>query len=140
MRRWVLVTGLAAGLAWSIGMLPSTLTESGVEVVLPRPLTWVLVAGGALTLLLSIPTAQWTVLRRVLAGAWRWIPISVLAWTLALIFTLLPSPLVDESTAPAVVASLFGMGGVAMAVTVAVVTGLGLRRLVRVGADPAGSG
>jgi hypothetical protein len=40
---------------------------------------------------------------------------------------------VDEATPPAVIALLFGAGGVAMALTVAVVTGLGLRRLVRLG-------
>ena len=59
---------------------------------------------------------------------------------LGLTFTLLPSPFVDESTDAGVKATLFAIGGVAMALTVAVVTGLGLRRLVRVGAVPTGGG
>lgn len=139
-RRWVLVTALAAGLAWSIGMLPSTLSDTGTTIDVSRPATWVLLGAGAMTLLLSIPTAQWTVLRDVLEGAWRWIPLNALAWMLGLAFTLLPSPFVDESTAAGVTATLFATGGVAMALTVAVVTGLGLRRLVRVGAGPSGSG
>jgi hypothetical protein len=132
-RPWVVVTALAAALAWSIGMLPSTLMDTGTVIDLGRPGTWLLLGAGALVLLLSIPTAQWTVLRRVLDGAWRWIPLNVAAWTAGLTFTLLPSPVVDEATPPAVLALLFGAGGVAMALTVAVVTGLGLRRLARPG-------
>jgi hypothetical protein len=54
----------------------------------------------------------------------------VVAWTVGLTFTFLPSPFVDETTPPALMAVLFALGGVAMAATVAVVTGLGLRRMV----------
>lgn len=137
-RRWVAVTALAAALAWSIGMAPSTLIESGVEIDVGRPLTWAAFGGGGLILLLTIPAAQWTVLRQVLARAWRWVPLNVVAWLVGLTFTLLPSPFVDESTPPAQLAVLFALGGVAMAAVVAVVTGLGLRRMLGAGRPGAG--
>jgi hypothetical protein len=129
-RRWVAVTALAAALAWSIGMLPSTLIDSGVTFDWGSPVTWAALGTGGIVLLLTIPTAQWTVLRHVVDRAWRWIPLNAAAWAAGLVFTFLPSPVVDEATPPAVTAVLFALGGVGMAATVAVVTGLGLRRML----------
>ncbi|ORM36807.1 hypothetical protein BFL43_06250 [Williamsia sp. 1135] len=127
-RGWTLATGVAASSAWSIGMLPSTLNDSGHAVDFGRPLVWAGTILGALILLLSIPVAQWIVLRRVLRRAWRWIPVNVAAWTVGLTFTLLPGPFVDEQTAAGVMVVAFVVGGICMAATVATCTGLWLRR------------
>ncbi|MGM0384783.1 MAG: hypothetical protein ACQERF_02210 [Actinomycetota bacterium] len=129
-RRWTLATALAAAAAWSMGMLPSTLIDSGVDVDFAHPGTWAALGTGGIVLLLTIPTAQWTVLRTVVHRAWRWIPLNAAAWAAGLVFTFLPSPVVDEATPPAVTAVLFALGGVGMALTVAVVTGAGLRRML----------
>lgn len=59
-----------------------------------------------------------------------WIPVNAAAWLVGLSFTLLPSPFVDETTPPTVLAVAFGLGGVAMATTVAVGTGVGMRRML----------
>ena len=56
------------------------------------------------------------------------------AWLVGLPFTLLPSPFVDETTPAALIAASFALGGLAMATTVAVVTGVGLRRMLAGGA------
>lgn len=129
-RRWVGVTALAASAAWAIGMLPTTLFDSGVTLDPANPLTWAAVGVGAVAILLTIPVAQWSVLRDVVHRAWHWIPINAAAWLVGLSFTLLPSPFVDETTPPAVLAVAFGLGGVAMATTVAVGTGVGMRRML----------
>ncbi len=129
-RRWVAVTAVAAALAWGIGMLPTTLFDSGVTLDPANALVWIAAAGGAVALLLTIPVAQWTVLRHVLDRAWHWIPVNAAAWLVGLSFTLLPSPFVDETTPPTVLAVAFGLGGVAMATTVAVGTGVGMRRML----------
>ncbi len=129
-RRWTGVTALAASAAWGIGMLPTTLFDSGVTFDPASPLLWIAVPVGAVALVLTIPVAQWTVLRAVVERAWHWIPINAAAWLVGLSFTLLPSPFVNETTPPVMLALAFGLGGVAMATTVAVGTGVGMRRML----------
>jgi hypothetical protein len=129
---WVAATALAAAVAWSIGMLPWTLPVGS------SPATFVAVGVGGLVLLLSIPTAQWPLLRPHVPRAWRWIPLNVAAWAAGLGWTLAPSPVIDESTPAGALAVTFAAGGLLMAVTVAIVTGLGLRRMLR-GAREAGA-
>ena len=82
-------------------------------------------------LLATIPVAQWTVLRQRLPRAWRWIPLNMGAWCIGLVFTFLPSPFVDEATPATVMALTFAVAGVCMAATVAVLTGIGLERMMR---------
>lgn len=126
-RHWTAVTAVAASFAWAIGMVP--VSTGGI---LPSTAGGVVatVVGG-LALLVSIPLAQWFVLRRVAPRAWRWIPVNVGAWTVGISATLLPSPLVDESTGTSRLLLLYGSAGLVMAFVVAVLTGLGLRRILR---------
>jgi hypothetical protein len=83
---WIAVTSAAAALAWSIGLLPSTV--AGLDWT--APLTWLVASALGLTLLLSIPAGQWPILRRRVHKAWRWVPINVVAWTVGLFWTLAP--------------------------------------------------
>jgi hypothetical protein len=79
---WIAVTSAAAALAWSIGLLPSTV--AGLDWT--SPLTWLVASALGLTLLLSIPAAQWPVLRRRVYKAWRYAVAGFLiATTVALI-------------------------------------------------------
>lgn len=130
---WVTATAAGAALAWSLGMLPSTLMGVGVPVDVTQAATWALLAPGALMLLSAIPVAQWIVLRRTLPRAWRWIPLGMAAWLAGLVFTLLPGPFVDATTPTPVLVISFVGAGVAMATTVAVLTGLGLRGILAAG-------
>ncbi|MFE5670753.1 hypothetical protein ACFQ58_03990 [Agromyces sp. NPDC056523] len=130
--RWVAATAVAASVAWSIGMLPSSLADLGVAIDWGSPVTWAGVGVAGLVLLATIPTAQFPVLARAgVSRAWRWVPLNMCAWLVGLAFTFLPSPFVDESTPPAMMFAAFGIAGVLMASTVALLTGLGLRRMLR---------
>ena len=130
--RWVAATAAAASVAWAIGMLPSTLADLGVDIDWTSPWTWAAAAPAALVLLSTIPLAQRPVLARAgVRRSWRWVPINMGAWLVGIVFTFLPSPWVDESTPAAVMFALFAIGGVLMATTVALLTGIGLRWMLR---------
>ncbi|MDS1114548.1 hypothetical protein RD149_12300 [Gordonia westfalica] len=122
--KWVPATAVGAMPAWSLGMAPSSLIDLGVDIDFGDPLIWMVIGAGAVVLLVSIPSAQYVVLRGRLPGAWQWIPVNVAAWAAGLVFTFVPGPFVDESTPGAVMAGAFVLAGICMAATVAVVTGL----------------
>lgn len=112
---WIGATAVAASVAWLLGMLPSTLRlgpDSAVAIVL--------LVLGAIALLTTIPFAQWLVMRR--PGTFRWVPVNMAAWLAAILWTAAPSPLVDERSPLPLVASLYVVAGLLMAVTVAALT------------------
>jgi hypothetical protein len=119
---WVGATAAGAAVAWAIGMLPSTV---GFDPSAPAAAP-VFVAGAVL-LLASIPVAQWLVLRR--RRALHWIPVTMAAWAVAVLWTLAPSPLVDERSPLALVVVLYVAAGLLMAVTVAAATAVTAVRL-----------
>jgi hypothetical protein len=123
-RWWIVATSVAAAVAWSLGMLPSTL--GGLRWSIE---TAVLVGIGALMLLTSIPLAQYIVLRDRLRRAALWIPINMVAWLVGISWTLAPSPFVDQSTPVQSLILIYGLAGLCMAATVAIITGLGITRL-----------
>ena len=125
-RRWVVATSIGAAVAWSLGMLPSIL--GGLNWTAG---TVVAAAIGALILLSSLPLAQCVVLRDHVRPSVRWIPINMAAWLAGIVWTLLPSPWVDQSTSTGALIFIYGIAGLCMAATVAVITGLGMIRLLR---------
>lgn len=127
---WIVATASGAAVAWMIGMLPSTLADLGVPLDWSGPGIAAVIAGGLL-LLVTIPALQWIVPHGAVERAWRWIPLNMAAWLVGLVFTFLPSPFIDYSTPAAVLLVAYAAAGVAMAVTVATLTGLGLRRMLR---------
>lgn len=126
--RYVGATAAAAVLAWSIGMLPSTL---GPRAAWDRPLVWCAAVVLAAVLLLSIPVAQSLALNGHVSGSHRWAGWTLLAWMVALPWSFAPSPFVDATTPPVQMALGFALGGLAMALTMAALTGVGARRLLR---------
>lgn len=132
---WVMATAGGAAVAWSIAMLPSTIVgfDPGSSLSLP----WILV--GAVLLLVSIPTLQWLVLRRLIRHALCWIPVNAFAWAAGILWTLAPSPFIDEKTAFPVVLGAYLIAGMLMALTVASVTGFAARHVVE-SAHRAGTG
>lgn len=113
--RWIGATAVAAAVAWTLGLLPSTL---GVD--FGSPASIVLVVIGAVVLLASIPVAQWLALAR--RGTFRWVPVNMGAWAVSILWTFAPSPFVDEQSPVAYTATLFVLAGVLMAVTFACLT------------------
>jgi hypothetical protein len=60
-----------------------------------------------------------------------WIPINWAAWLLGIAWTLAPSPFVDQSTQMASLILIYGIAGLCMAATVAIITGVGMIWLLR---------
>jgi hypothetical protein len=122
---WLGATAGAAAVAWSLGMLPSTI---GLDI--ETPANWVLIGFGAVVLLASIPVAQWLVLRGTgRRDATAWVPVTMGAWALAMLWTAAPSPFIDERSPLILVLALYLIAGALMAVTVAAVTAPLARRL-----------
>ena len=114
------MTSAAAAVAWSIGLLPSSIPQ----IPWSSPATWLVAAVLGAALLLSIPTAQYPLLRTAIPTVRRWIWVNALAWLLGISWTFAPSPLVDASTPIFAMIGIYAVAGVLMAVTVAVITGL----------------
>jgi hypothetical protein len=123
-RWWIVATSVGAAVAWSLGMLPSTL--GGLNWTSS---TAVVVGIGGLILLTSLPLAQYFLLRDHVRRAALWIPINIAAWLLGIAWTLAPSPFVNQSTRAGALILIYGIAGLCMAATVAVITGVGMLRL-----------
>jgi hypothetical protein len=124
-RWWVVATSVGAAVAWSLGMLPSTFDLRWTAAT-------VVGAGvGGLLLLTSLPLAQYFVLRDHVRRPALWIPINIAAWLLGIAWTLAPSPVVDQSTPAGALILIYGIAGLCMAATVAIVTGVGMIRLLQ---------
>ena len=94
------------------------------------------VAVGAVLLLVSIPFAQWLALARPRTA--RWVPVNAAAWAVAILWTLAPSPFIDERSPVLLVVGLYAAAGVLMAVTFACLTApLALRLFFDVPGRPA---
>jgi hypothetical protein len=127
--RWVTVTGAAAVVAWLLGLVPGTVGSSLSG--WPAPVLAALTVAGGAVLLLSIGTAQWTVLRGQVPRARRWILVTAAGWLAGLaVFMVIATPLWREGQPAALTAAIGAIAGLAMAATVAAVTGLGLVRLL----------
>jgi len=118
--RWPPLTALAAVVAWSIGMLPSSLP--GLD--WSSPSVWTVAGLLGLVLLASIPAAQLIVLRHAVRRSWRWLPANAAGWLLGIGWTLAVSPLVNATTPLPQLVAWYAASGVLMASTVAVATGL----------------
>jgi hypothetical protein len=129
MASWVVATIGGAVVAYVAGLLPSTLNGLGVgtPVALLIGLTPVL----GVTLLLSIGTAQWLVLRRILSRCASWIAITAGAWAIGLgVFLGFTMPLWHPGQATPAVVAIGVAGGLLMAATTSAVTGFGMRALL----------
>lgn len=98
--KWTLYTSIGAGIAWILGMLPSTImelmsiqsdmtvvSEAGMNMAEVSPIATVLMAAGMGLVLgpfLAVP--QWLLLRKALARpTWLWIPANMIAWAVGMI-------------------------------------------------------
>lgn len=123
---WVAATAGGAALAWSIGGLLFLLEDLDWA----SWLTWGTAGVGCLVMLASIPALQWLVLRPAVPRSGWWVPATMGAWAVALLWTVAPSPVVDETTPAGTLIGVYTAAGLLMALTVAMLTGLAARRLV----------
>jgi hypothetical protein len=125
--RWTVRTSAAAVLAYALGLAPSTVGGAW-----PQPVLIVFAVAVGIALLLSIGTAQWTVLRGHVPKAARWIVITAGAWLAGLAVFFVVAPPLWQPGQPLPLVILIGVvAGLLMAATVAAVTGVGLLRLLR---------
>jgi hypothetical protein len=130
--RWVGVTAGAAAAAWTIGMAFGLLGERLTG--LPVAVLVLVVTVAGLALLLSIGTAQWTVLRGLIPAAGRWITGTSLAWLVALaLFLVVTTYLWQPGQSVATVGLIGVSGGLLMAAAVAALTGHVVVRVVGTG-------
>lgn len=124
---WIRNTALAAGIAWSLGMLPGLLQAVFGDGV-PDLLLMAIGICGGVVMLISIGWAQARVLRRHLPRTGRWVAINALAWLAGLPFTFAAMMLAPDGAIAREAAA--AVGGLCMAATVALLTGLVLVRMV----------
>ena len=134
---WIAVTSLAAAAAWFLGMLPAFTHDHWST----WPVAWTMLAGagGGGLVLCSIGLAQaWATPRRVRRVA-TWVGWTALGWGAGLTaFAVIAPPLWHEGQEPWTLTLIGLCGGLAMAVVMAAVTGLGAVRLVARAHDPEG--
>jgi hypothetical protein len=100
---WVLATMVGAFVAWSLGMIPSTMMALGEETSSQPPLeindlvmySLAAVMGLVLGPILGLP--QWWVLRRHLHYAAWWIPANAVAWALGMVAIFVGTSFIPES-------------------------------------------
>lgn len=90
-RAWVWATALGAGVAWLLGMIPSTVmalsTPAGPATPAAEPrfvVQYGLAVGLGLVLGIILGAAQWIVLRQQTARASRWIWANAAAWSVGM--------------------------------------------------------
>jgi hypothetical protein len=126
---WVAATAIGAGAAWLLAMLAVTSAPVWTEWSPVATIPLGIVLGSAL--LASIGFAQWTVLRHHVARSRTWVPVNAVAWAMGIgVLMGISTPLWHEGQPTVLVIAIGLLGGVAMALTVALVTGLWLARLV----------
>jgi hypothetical protein len=85
-RAWALATALGAGIAWTLGMIPSTFLFSGTDTGTAAPsevsdlMIYALAAGMGLVLGIILGASQWLVLRHYVSKAGWWVLANALAW------------------------------------------------------------
>jgi len=134
-RAWIAATSLAAAAAWFLGMLPAATHDTWST----WPVGWTVVAGagGGLALLCSIGLAQALVTPQGVRRVATWVGWTALGWGAGLTaFGVIAPPLWHEGQAPWALTLIGLCGGLAMALAMAAVTGLGAVRLVARAHDP----
>src|SRR5574341_859707 len=137
---WIKATALGAGIAWTLGMLPSTIfslmeppsTADAAPMQEPSAAVVLLLAaarGMALVAILAAP--QWWTLRRHVRRAGWWIPANMLAWALGMALIFAGTSFIPGGPIPAwVILALLGFVLLA-GISVGAVHGLWLVWLVK---------
>ncbi|MBU0672671.1 MAG: hypothetical protein KJ732_06565 [Candidatus Margulisbacteria bacterium] len=128
-KRFITNTAIAAGVAWTIGMLPSAIGPRSM--FLPKILLAVIGIAIAAVFLLSIGYAQWLVLRKYIQKAGWWIAANAIAWPLGVAMTFIPITLVPDNSPMFLWVAAGILGGIMMGATVGAITGLFLGKLLK---------
>jgi hypothetical protein len=136
-RTWVLATALGACVAWTLGMIPSTLLFTGADSgaaapgEMSDPMIYTLAAAMGIALGAILGAAQWLALRRHLPKAGWWIPANALAWMLGMVVVFLGTSFIPAEGITVPVALILLLFVVAAGAVVGAVHGLVLIWLLR---------
>lgn len=137
-RRWIGLTVLIAFLGWLAGMLPSTLivdtaaapTSGGPDLDQSPGAFLALAAGAGLFVGALFGLFQWFELRRHVPRAGWWIGANALGWAVALTWIYVAASWPDADTPTGVVIASGLVGGTLAGLSLGVVTGLFLKRML----------
>jgi hypothetical protein len=152
-RDWVRTTAAGAGVAWALGMVPSTVMAVREQTPPPTgaasspppafdgPLVFVLAAAMGLLLGPILAWFQWRVLRRHLPRAAKWVPANAAAWALGMPVIFIATSIIGPGMpVPVIVAVAFvclaGAGAVVGAVHGAVLARLLFSETAAANPDP----
>ena len=134
---WIFATAIGAGVAWLLGMIPSTAMALAGPAAAGTPPAWLggpvqylLAAAMGLVLgpILGIP--QVVVLRRYTPRAIRWVPANALAWAGGMPVVFLGAGAVPNETSAAIAIVILGLTCFAAGIVVGAVHGLFLIRML----------
>ncbi len=134
---WVLATALGAFVAWTLGMIPSTLLftapDSGAAASgeMSDLMTYALAAAMGIALGTILGAAQWLALCRHLPKAGWWVPGNSLAWMLGMVVVFLGTSFIPAGGITVPVALILLLFVVAAGAVVGAVHGLVLIWLLR---------
>ena len=141
---WVTASAIGAGLAWTVGLLPSTVmalaghdaSPASVPVE-PSPLVKYMLAAvlGAVTGPI-LGLAQWTVLRRRVRHAARWLVANAGAWAVGMVLVFAGMDVVPWSLGPIAVVPSIGLVCLATGLAVGAIHGRTLLWLTRLTEPP----
>ncbi|HKJ59513.1 MAG TPA: hypothetical protein VKA37_09795 [Halobacteriales archaeon] len=104
--RWVGATAVGAFVAWTVGMLPSTIGDGGAPVGPTNEpslgVVLLLAAGLGIVAGVLLSGVQWLVLREHAIAAWRWLPANAVAWVVGMPVIFLGVSLVPDGPIGAV--------------------------------------
>lgn len=127
---WVLATALGAFVAWTLGMIPSTLLFTSPDSGSAAPgemsdlMIYTLAAAMGIALGTILGAAQWLALRRHVPKAGWWIPANALAWMLGMVVVFLGTSFIPAEGITVPVALILLLFVVAAGAVVGAVHGL----------------
>lgn len=137
-RRWTAATAMGAGVAWLLGMVPSTIisllqTDQPVSTTRVEPAAWLqyglaVLMGLVLGVVLAFP--QMLVLRRVSSRPGIWLPANALAWAVGMPLVFVGMDRVPWNGPRVLIAAGVVVTCVVVGATVGAVHGLFLRRVL----------
>lgn len=118
---WFIATAIGAFVAWTLGMLPSTMLSISAEASAGPPpevsdlLMYSLAALMGIVLGPVLGAPQWWVLRRYLSDAWWWIPAQSAAWAAGMVVIFMGVGMVPAEGGFTAVVVLIVLGSLAVA-------------------------
>jgi len=141
-RGWVLATIAGALVAWTIGMVPSTVSslmqqgDTSTQLETPLALVLLLAAGLGAVAGPLLAAFQWLSLRKALPSkAWLWLPANALAWTLGMPVIFLAAQANELTSNATTIAALVALAILVAGAIVGAVHGRVLLGLVQRGAS-----